>query len=92
MNTIYLALNGLGYERLKIDIILTGMREGAATYLSGTEAGLSRSHRLFKPLLGGIAAAVTLAPVLKAGFCLEFSLFGLCGDADLDRFKKKHNF
>ena len=41
MNTTYLALEGLEYEMLEIDIVFTKMRERSATYLNGTEAGLS---------------------------------------------------
>ena len=77
INTIYLALKGLEYEMLEIDIIVTGKKERAATYMSGTEAGLSILPRFGKPLLGGIAAAIALAPVLKTGFCLYLSFFGL---------------
>ena len=74
MNTTYLALKGLEYEMLKIDIVPTKIRERAATYLNGTEAGLSRSKPFVKPQLNGIAAAIVLAPVLKAGF-LSLLLF-----------------
>ena len=92
MNTTYLALKGLDYEMLEIDIVLTEIRERAATYLNGTEADLSRSKRFVKPLLGGIAAAIVLAPIPKAGFCHYFSFFGFCGSEDLDRLGEETEF
>ena len=77
---------------LEIDIVLTEMRERAATYLNGTEAGLLGSKRFFKQLLGGIAAAIVLAPDLNTSFCHYFSFFGLCGSADLDKLGKEIEF
>ena len=77
MIMIYPALKVLENEMLEIDIILTGMKERAATYLSGTEAGLSILQRFGKPLLGGMAAATVHAPVLKTGFFIYLSFFGL---------------
>ena len=57
MNITPLALKELEIEMLEIDIALTKMRERAATYLNGTNAGLLRSKRQFAKLLQGRIAA-----------------------------------
>ena len=65
------------------------MLKRALTYLNGTEAGLLKSKRFVKPLLGGRAAVIVLARVLKAGFC-HTSFSGLRGGADLARIERQN--
>ena len=85
INTTYFALKGL-------ECFSYRNAGKGCNIMNGTAAGLSRSKRFVKPLLGGIAAAIALAPVLKADFCHYFSFFGLCGLADLDRLGKETEF
>ena len=57
------------------------MRNPATTFVDKHDEGVSRDKRWIKPALGGVAAAIILAPILKDGFCHYFSFFGLCGDS-----------
>ena len=91
-NRTYLALTGLEYQMLATDTVLTEMRYGAATDLSGTKAGLSMMKRFVKPLLGEISAAIVFAPNFKARFCHYFAFPGLCGRGDLDKNGKETVF
>ena len=69
------------------------MRNRATTFVDKHEEGASRDKRWIKPALGGVAAVIILAPILKDGFCHYFSFFGLCGDSSrMDRLGDEASF
>ena len=84
-NLTYLAFKGIEYEISEIDAVLYEMKNRATTFVDKHEKSSTRAKRWIKPALGGVAAAIVLAPKLKEGFCHYFSFFGLCdGDSNLD--------
>ena len=85
VNLTYLAFKGLEYEISEIEAVLHEMRNRAMTFVDKHEESSPRGRRWIKPALGGVAAAIVLAPILKEGFCHYFSFFGLCdGDTSMD--------
>ena len=81
INITYLAFKGIQYERDEIESMLAEMRNRATTFVDKHEKGASRDKTWIKSALGGVAAAIILALILKDGFCHYFSFFGLCGDS-----------
>ena len=93
INITYLAFKEIEYEIDEIESILAEMRNRATTSVDKHEEGASRDKRWIKPALGGVAAAITLAPILKGGFCHYFSFFGLRGDSSrMDRLGEEASF
>ena len=94
INITYLAFKGIEYEIDEIESILAEMRNRATeNFVDKHEEGASRDKRWIKPALGGVAAAIILAPILKDGFCHYFSFFGLCGDSSrMDRLGEEASF
>ena len=69
------------------------MKNRATTFVDKHKRSSTRAKRWIKPALGGVAAAIVLAPILKEGFCHYFSFFGLCdGDSNLDELGNKASF
>ena len=93
VNLTYLALKGVEYEISEIEAVLYEMRNRATTFVDQHEGSSTRERRWIKPALGGVAAAIVLAPILKEGFCHYFSFFGLCdGDSNLDELGNEASF
>ena len=80
LNITYLVFKGIEYEIEEIETVLAEMRKRATTFVDNRERAAARDKRWIKPALGGVAAAIVLAPILKEGFCHFFSFFGFCGD------------
>ena len=90
VNLTYLAFKGIEYEISEIEAVLSEMKNRATTFVDKHERSSTRVKRWIKPALGGVAAAIVLAPILKEGFCHYFSFFGLCdGDSILDELARK---
>ena len=93
INITYLTFKGIEYEIDEIEWILAEKRNRATTFVDKHEEGASRDKRWIKPALGGVAAAIILAPILKDGFCHNFSFVGLCGDSSrMDRLGEEASF
>ena len=93
MNLTYLAFKGIEYEISEIDAVLHEMRNRATTFVDKHEESSPRGRRWIKPALGGVAAAIVLAPILKEGFCHFCSFFGLCeGDTSMDHLGNEASF
>ena len=59
------------------------MRRRTTTIVDNREESNPRDQRYVKAALGGAAAAIVLAPILKEGFYQYFSFFELSGDDSL---------
>ena len=70
VNLTYLAFKGIEYEISEIEAVLHEMRNRATTFVDEHKESSPRG-RWIKSALGGIAAAIVLAPILKEGFCLN---------------------
>ena len=65
VNLTYLAFKGIEYEG--IEAVLYEMKNRATIFVGKHERSSTRVKTWIKPALGGVAAAIVLAPILKEG-------------------------